>query len=73
MGAVEGAVVVTHYKEELTFETGTTGWRVVSGCGIILRGANVTSLPDQISNQLDEVDCPACREKYALEFLAEVP
>lgn len=65
--------MVTHYEIDLKYETGTTGWQVVSSCGLVLRGANVTAISDQNSMNLNKVDCPDCRRKYALEFLAEVP
>jgi hypothetical protein len=65
--------MITHYSMGIEYQVGDFGWRVATGCGLILRGTNVTPTSDQDSMDLDEVDCPKCREIYALEFLAKVP
>jgi hypothetical protein len=66
-------VPVTHYSMGIEYQVGDFGWRVAAGCGLILRGTGRHSMSDRDSMDLDEVDCPKCREIYALEFLAEVP
>lgn len=74
MGTSQGALVVTHYQKDLHYDFGPeVSWRVVSSCGVVLRGADFPGIPDTNSEILKEVDCPQCRQKYALEFLAEVP
>jgi len=65
--------VVTHYSMGIEYQVGDFGWRVATGCGLLLRGDNVTPISDADSMVLEEVDCERCREIYALEFLAEVP
>lgn len=65
--------MATHYSMGIAYEVGDYGWRVTSGCGLILRGTNITPISDGDSMELQEVDCPRCREIYAIEFLAEVP
>lgn len=65
--------MVTHYSQGIAYKVDETGWRVESGCGIVLRGTNVTPISDTDSIVLSQVDCARCREIYALEFLAEVP
>ncbi len=65
--------MVTHYSMGIEYKVDALGWTVVTGCGLVLRGTNVTPISDQDSMDLEEVDCKRCREIYALEILAEVP
>jgi hypothetical protein len=65
--------MTTHYSMGIEYQVGDFGWRVASGCGLILRGTDVTTIADHDTMELKEVDCVKCREIYALEFLAEIP